>query len=364
MTTDRPTRAEIDLSALHHNYLIARQLSDDTKMMALVKAEAYGHGLIPISRAFVEMGVDYLGVSFLEEGIELREAGVNAPILVMGGLVDEQIERYLDYNLEITVSSVWKATHVDQVAASRRVKAKVQLKFDTGMGRIGQSWQTADQFLSEIARLKHLSVKGIYSHLATADEDLKFARVQLDRFNEIIETARKIGLDPPSIHIANSGGLIQLGEQSHFNMIRPGLMLYGYSPGLTNLKPVMTLKSRVVYVKKPPKGSTIGYGATYLANGDNWIATLPIGYGDGYPRRAGNRAWVMMNGRPCPIVGRVSMDMITIDAGPEAYLGDEAILFGGHGENRVDLWELSKQLDTIPYELMCGLTARVQRVYI
>ncbi len=364
MITERPTRAEVDLTALHHNFEIAKGLSGDSKVMALVKAEAYGHGLIQISRAFVEMGIDYLGVSFLEEGIQLREAGIDAPILVMGGIVDEQIERYLNYNLEITVSSIWKARHVDQVAAKRRKKAKVQLKFDTGMGRIGQSWQTADLLLNEIATLKHIDLRGIYSHFATADDDLEFARVQLDRFNHIINSARKLGIDPPLIHISNSSGLIGLGDEARFTMVRPGLMLYGYGANEEMLNPVMTLKSRVVYVKKPPKGSTIGYGGTYRANGENWIATLPIGYGDGYPRRAGNRAWVMMNGKRCPVVGRVSMDMITVDAGSKVYLGDEVVLFGGAGGNRLNLMELSQTLETIPYELMCQLTARVPRVYI
>lgn len=363
MSFNCPTRAEIDLSALRHNFAVVKQLAGEAKIMALVKAEAYGHGLIPVSRAFAYMGVDYLGVSFLEEGVRLRQAGIKSPILVMGGLVEEQIEHYLDYNLEVTVSSVWKAREVDKVAASRNGTATVQLKFDTGMGRIGQNWQTADQLLTEVAGLSHIHVRGIYSHLATADEDVEFAKMQVDRFKHIIETAGSCGIEPQLIHIENGGGLVQLGDKAHFTMIRPGLMLYGYSTNRA-LKPVMTLKSRVVYVKKPAKGTTIGYGATYRANGDDWIATLPIGYGDGYPRSAGNRGWVMMNGRRCPIVGRVSMDMITVNAGPQAYLGDEAVLFGGSGEDKLDLWELSGQLDTIPYELMCGLTARVPRVYI
>jgi alanine racemase len=367
---DRPTRAEISISALQHNFAIARQLAGKAKLMAVVKAEAYGHGLQRIAREFDDLGADYLGVSFLEEGVQLREAGFDIPILVMGALVDEQIERYLDNNLEITISSVWKAQRVDEVAASHRTRATVQLKIDTGMGRIGQQWHTAKTFLDEVARLSHLNINGICTHLAESDSaDPTYTQLQLDRFNSILELARKIGLEPPLIHAANSGALIQHTEAARFTMVRPGLMLYGYPPradleATSPLKPAMTLRTSVVYVKKPPAGTSVGYGGTWTSPGDRWIATLPIGYGDGYPRRAGNRAWVMLRGRRCPVVGNVSMDQITVDAGHEAWLKDEAILFGGSGSNRLDLWELAKTLETIPYELTTCLTLRVPRVYI
>ena len=338
--------------------------------MALVKAEAYGHGLVRVSQEFAALGADYLGVSFLEEGVALREAGLDTPILVLGGLVDEQIDRYLDFDLEITVSSVWKARQVEAAAAARRMKAVVHLKVDTGMGRIGQQWQTAGLLFGEAVRMPHIEVLGIYTHLAASEaEDLSFARTQLGRFSGVIEAAHKAGLNPPLVHIACSGALFQLPDETRFTMVRPGLMLYGYAPaahleGRFDLRPVMALKSRVVFVKRPPAGTTIGYGATWRSPGDRWIATVPIGYGDGYPRRAGNRGWVILRGRRCPVVGKVSMDQITVDAGPEAYLGDEVLLFGGGDDQELPLWELCRVLDAIPYELLCGLTARVPRVLV
>jgi len=370
MTSERPTRAEISLAALKSNLSLARQLAHPARIMAVVKAEAYGHGLIPVAKEFSHLGVDYLAVSFLEEGVRLREIGIDIPILVMGGLVDEQIGRYLDYNLEITVSSIWKGRQVEQIAVDRHVKAAVHLKIDTGMGRIGQNWQTAELFLQEISRFKHLDVRGLYTHFATADEeDLTFTHTQLQRFNEVIDTAHRIGLNPPYIHAANSGAMMQLIDESRFTMVRPGIMLYGWAPSRYlqdrfPLMPVMTLKSHVVYVKYPPAGTTIGYGASWRSPGGRWIATLPIGYGDGYPRRAGNRAWMKLRGRHCPVIGRISMDQITIDAGYEVYLGDEAVLFGGKGDNYLSLWDFSDVLETIPYEILCGLTSRVPRVYL
>ena len=370
MTELRPTRAEIDLSALRYNFRATKQLAGSVKIMAVVKAEAYGHGLVPASRELAGQGVDYLGVSFLEEGVILREEGIDLPILVMGGLVDEQIDLYLDYNLEPTVSSVWKAKQVDDAALKRRVTAKVQLKIDTGMGRVGTQWRTVEPFLEEILRLKRLDIHGVFTHLATADEeDISFALTQIERFNRVLEKMHQLDIVPPLIHASNSGALLQLKEKASYTMIRPGIMLYGYAPayhlsGSVDLRPVMTLKTRVVYVKRPPAGTTVGYGSTWQSPGDRWIATLPIGYGDGYPRRAVNGGWVMLRGRKCPIVGRVSMDQITVDAGEEAYLGDETVLFGGDGENRLNLWDLCNTLDAIPYEIMCGLTARVPRVYV
>ncbi len=370
MTATRPTRAEIDLQALKHNLSLTRKLAGDAGVMAVVKAEAYGHGLVPISRILAGEGVDYLAVSFLEEGVELRREGIDTPVLVMGGLVDEQIELYLDHNLDITVSSVWKARQVDEIAAKRGINASVHLKIDTGMGRVGQQWHTANILFMEVSHLKHLNIKGLYTHFATADDDdTTLARMQLRRFNDVIETARGFGIDPPFIHAANSSALMRFTDKVRFTMVRPGIMLYGWSASRQlgygfDLRPVMALKTSVVFVKRPPQGSTVGYGATWKSPGDRWIATLPIGYGDGYPRRAGNRAWVWLRGKRCPVVGRVSMDQITVDAGSEVYLGDEAVLFGMSEGKCISIWELCESIDAIPYEITCGLTARVPRVYL
>lgn len=367
----RPTRAEISFSALAHNFQIVRQQIAPAKILAVVKAEGYGHGLIRMAQEFARLGADYLGVSFLEEGVLLRQAGINTPILVMGGLVDEQVEHYLDFDLTMTVSSVWKAKQAFATASRHSKKARIHLKFDTGIGRVGQSWNTAEVLLKEALRLQsHLEIEGIYTHFASAESlDLSFARTQLHRFGAILDQAHKAGLTVPLIHAANSGAIIQLPGETRFDMVRPGLLLYGHAPAehletCLPLKPVMTLKTRVVFVKKPPAGTPIGYGSTWHSPGDCWIATLPIGYGDGYPRRAGNQASVILRGRICQVVGAVSMDQITINAGNECYLDDEVILFGRSGDEELPIWKICNAIDAIPYELLCGLTARVPRIYI
>jgi len=367
---DRPTHAEINLDALRKNYSLIKKLAGSARIMAMVKAEAYGHGLIPISRTLSGLGVDYLGVSFLEEGVALREAGLDTPILVMGGLVDEQIERYLEYDIEITVSSAWKGKQAESAAIKLGKKAKIQIKIDTGMGRVGNQWNTAEPFFQAISKLKHTEITGIYSHFACSDSlDSHYTKLQLERFQEILLVAERYGIRTDLAHIANSGALLQYTKETRYSMVRPGIMLYGWHPTpelehLCELHPVMTLKSAVVYVKYPPAGTPIGYGSTYMSPGNRWIATLPIGYGDGYPRRAGNRGFVLINGKRCPIVGRVSMDMLTVDCGDQAYLGDQAVLFGGSGTDSLSLWELSGLLDTIPYELTTCLTSRVPRIYL
>lgn len=370
MSTLRPTHAEINLGNLQYNYRLLKDRIGSVKIMATVKAEAYGHGLIKIAQVLERVGADYLAVSFLEEGVRLRVAGVNLPILVMGGLVDEQVDQYLDNDLDITVSSIWKAEQVEKIAGLRGTTAKVHIKFDTGMGRIGQNWQTSNKLIDTVAHFHHTEVVGIYTHFATAEEpDLSFSHIQLNRFKKLIKYARESGIDPPLIHAANSGAIMQLGENVSFTLVRPGLMLYGWAPspeleGILPLRPVMTLRSKVVFVKYPPAGTTIGYGASWKSPGGKWIATIPIGYGDGFPLRAGNRSDVLLDGRICPVVGRVSMDQITVDAGQQAYLGDDVVLFGSDGENKLSIWKLCQSIDTIPYEILCGLTQRVPRVYL
>ncbi len=370
MIDSRPTRAKISLTALEHNFRVAKRLAGSARVMAIVKAEAYGHGLVCMAKEFSRLGADYLGVSFLEEGITLREEGITLPILVMGGLVDEQIGRYLDFNLTITVSSVWKAVHVDEVAGKRGVKASIHLKIDTGMGRVGQNWETSNVLLGSLSRLKNLRIEGIYTHFASSDsDDLTFTRTQLERFHNVLQSAHRLGIPFELVHAANSGALVQLGEEARFDMVRPGILLYGYTPAewlaeKVDLKPVMSLLTKAVFVKKPSAGTPIGYNSTWHSPGDRWIATLPIGYGDGFPRRAGNRASVLFGGRRCPIIGNVSMDQITIDAGDEAWLGGEALLWGQNSSGSLSIWELARSIDAIPYELLCGLTGRVPRVYL
>ncbi len=369
----RLTRAEIDLKCLRDNYDgMKARVGQNVGVMGIVKANAYGHGLVQVSRALVNFGADYLGVGFLEEGITLRREGISAPILVLGGVLGSQVREFIRNDLEITVSSIEIAEHIDrEVQSHSRNKARVHLKIDTGMERIGVRAENALQFVERVCRMPHLDVVGIYSHLATADErDKSFAREQLAKFSELLRKLEAAKIDIPYRHIANSGAIIDLPE-SFFTMVRPGLMLYGVYPSKETsesipLRPVLTLKSHVVFIKEVPPGTSISYGRKYTTPARTRIATIPVGYGDGYGRGLTNRGRVLIRGRRYPVVGVVCMDQIMVDLGPEAgvHVGDDVTLIGRDGAESIGAWELADELGTIPYEVLTGVAARVPRVFI
>jgi len=364
----RPTFARISQSALKHNFDCFRKLAGDAKLMAVVKADAYGHGMVNCARLFSELGADYLGVAFVEEGIALRRSGYTEPVLVLGGIVGSQIALYLEYDLEMTASSVFKLEAINQQAWAAQKPARVHLKIDTGLNRIGQNFRTADRLFETAKRCTHVEVIGIYSHLATAEQqDTEFAKLQTQRFREVVDLGRLYGFHDATAHLANSAAVIQLPD-SRFDMIRPGLGLYGLqaSPHLQNLcelQPAMTLCSEIVYLKTVRKGEGISYGLTWTAPRTTWIATIAIGYGDGYPRHLSNKAHVLIGGKRYPVVGSVCMDQVMVDLGDDqANVGDEVVLWGRQGEAEITLTELSEQGGFIPYELPIYLTGRVPRV--
>ena len=369
LDADRPTRAEIRLGALRRNFRRARELAGPgVKLMACVKANAYGHGIVRVGTELVAEGADYLGVAFLEEGELLRRSGIRAPILVLGAVATAQIPRFLAAGLELALPSVEKAKAVSEAAAATGRRARVHLKIDTGRERIGVHWYSARPFLDEVLALPNLEIAGIFSHFATADEDLGFAREQLDRFREVLAYLDSIGKRPPLVHLANSAGLVNLPE-ARFDMVRPGILLYGYEPSplaRVGLEPVMRLMSKVVYFKVVEAGSGVSYGLAWKAPGRTRLATIPIGYGDGYSRALSNRGEALIRGRRCPVVGRVCMDHLMVDLGPggEAYNGDEVLLFGTKDGESVDAEELCRRLGTIPYELTCMVSGRVPRIYV
>jgi alanine racemase len=372
----RPTHAQIDLSALRGNYRALKRQANDRDIMAVVKANAYGHGLIETARALVEEGIAYFGVGFLEEGIELRKAGVRTPILVLGGVVGYQAGLFLEYDLDLTVSSIRLARNVAEEvrragaegkAGSR--KARVHLKVDTGMGRIGVSWANALPFIEAALDLEELEVVGIYSHLATADEaDPRFTREQLERFRQVLRQAEKLKKIIPIRHIANSGAVFQHPD-SFYNMVRLGISLYGCSPSEeveppVELQPVLSLRSEVVFVKRVPAGTPVSYGATWTAPRETTIATVPIGYGDGYPRALSNKAQVLIRGKRLPVVGRICMDQLMVDCGDlRVEVGDPVTLIGQQGGERIRAEEVARWQETIPYEVTTQINARVPRVF-
>lgn len=368
----RQSRAEIELKSLRDNYEgIRKRVGDAVRIMGVVKANAYGHGIVEIARALESFGADYLGVGFLEEGVELRQNGIHVPILVLGGVMGSQIHEFLRHRLEFTIASLQIAQYVNEVASSIGRKAPVHLKIDTGMERIGVRSPGAPAFIEAVCRMKQLEVVGLYSHLATSGtRDRTFVLEQLERFHDVLRKVSSAGIEIPYVHIANSGAILDLPE-SHFTMVRPGLMLYGAYPTRETsesipLQPVMQLKSRIVYLKTVPAATSISYGRQYFTRAATSIATVPIGYGDGYSRRLSGQAEVLINGRRYPVAGTICMDQLMVDLGTGSgcRIGDDVTLLGRDGAEEISAWELADRSGTIPYEIFTAVTARVPRVYV
>lgn len=368
----RPTRAEVDLSALRHNLALARKLAAPAEVLAVVKANAYGHGALQVARALEEEGVSLLGVALVEEGLELRNAGVKAPILVLGGSYEGGWDLMVEYGL---VPTIFRAEHLEALeraaaAAGREVTA--HLKVDTGMGRIGVRLPELGAFLERSRAAKRVRVDGLASHFANADlADASLTREQVSRFQEALAMLRAQGQAPTWRHLSNSAAVLDLPEArdgSLFNLVRPGIMLYGVSPAKwlcgEQLRPVLSWKSGVTHLKTVPPGTPISYGSTWVAPRESRIATLPVGYADGYSRMNSSRAAVLVRGRRAPIVGRVCMDMCMADVTevPGVEVGDEVVLLGVQGSERVSAEELAAISGTIHYEVLCAIGARVPRL--
>lgn len=362
----RPTWAEVDLGALQFNLKRFKKLMPKgTRLLFVVKGDGYGHGAVPVARwAQEKRSADWLGVSSVEEGIALREAGVRLPILVLGSLYPfETFLAGVQYQLTPTVASLAGAQGLSEVA--RRVGARVSchLKLDTGMGRIGMGWPSGLAVARYVSPANGLELEGVYTHLSCAESDPDYTRLQLKRFKAALGDIARAGLRVRYRHAANSAAALSI-PASRLDLVRPGIALYGL--GGKGFAPVMTLKTRVVYLKTVPAGSPIGYGAAYRTRRTARIATLPIGYADGLPRRLSNRGSVLVRGRRCPIVGMISMDMAMIDvtAAPGARVGDEAVLIGPSGSDRLAFGDWASWCDTISYEVVTRLGARVPRVYL
>lgn len=367
--TQRPTRVDVDLDAISHNLrAIAGQVG--VPVMGIVKANAYGHGLVPVARHLVAQGVAQLGVAFVEEGIALRQAGIRGPILVMGGIFGPQVAQFLEHDLEITVSSLDKLRQVEAAAQSAACKAVVHLKVDTGMERIGVHSESAGALIEAAVASPWCTIKGVYSHLACSDDPQSpMTRLQLERFIEACAHFERIGAPMPIRHLANSGGVLHFPE-TWLDMVRPGIILYGVSPGDTarppfELRPALSLVSQVVYFKMVKAGRSVSYGATWTAPHDTRVVTVPIGYGDGYSRGLSSRGEVLIRGQRHPIVGRVCMDQFMVDLGAQgsAWNEDEVVLIGHQGGDAITCQDVADWAGTIPYEILVGLNERIPREY-
>jgi alanine racemase len=364
----RPTRAEVNLSNLTFNFKqIKKLLKPETKIMVCVKSDAYGHGLVPVAKKLQGLNADFLGVATLEEAITLRKAGVSLPVLILGLVQKKDIKPLFKYNLRPTVCSEDFAYALNKEAARQNISFRIHIKVDTGMGRLGLLYKEALGFIKKIYKLKFINIEGVFTHLACADINRAFTLHQIKIFRELVSKLNNEGIHIPFLHTANSMGIIGYKE-SHFNMVRPGLVIYGLYPKESldiKLKPVLSLKTEVIYLKRVPKKSGISYGHTYITKKDTNIAILPIGYGDGYPRSLSNKAPVLIRGKRFKISGRVCMDQVMVDVGDlPVKLGDEVLLIGSQGTAKITTEELARLCNTIPYEIVCGLGSRVPRIYL
>lgn len=366
----RPTAVHVSRTALQHNLRHLRSIvGSSRKVMAIVKANAYGHGLIDAAKEFLRAGADALGVAFLEEGIALRRAGIRAPILVLGGIIGNQVRHFLEHDLDVTVASPFKLRQVEEAAKQRGIPARIHLAFDTGMQRLGVQWDNSGELLRLAGASDWAQTVGIFSHFATAEDGNRdFAEEQMRRFGCVLEAARRAGLSDFDAHLANTAGILQLGERSFHDMVRPGLGLYGVGPAgpEPSLQAAMRLETRIVYFKVVRAGRTVSYDRTWAPAEDTRLVTLPIGYGDGYSRALSNRAEVLVRGQRCPVVGRVTMDATMVDLGPDGtgYNGDEVVLLGPQGDEEITTHEFARWQQTIPYEVLTGINTRVPRIYV
>ena len=365
----RPTHLEINLAHLKNNFTKIKQHVAPAKVMPILKANAYGHGLVRIAQFFQELNADYLGVAVLEEGILLREMGIRIPILVLGGILGNQIPIFLKHKLTITASSIEKLNQIDRFANQLKSKATVHLKIDTGMERLGVHYYNTEKFFETALNCKNINVEGVFSHLANSESnDLSYTRLQLERFEEALNFFEKHSLKPPVRHISNSGAILQMPE-ANFDMVRPGLMLYGVYPSKdvehsVEVTPSLTWKSRVVYFKVIKPGHPVGYASTWQTDHNIRAVTVPVGYGDGYFRSMSHKAEVIIHGKRYPVIGNISMDQIVVNIeNDSAYNGDEVILIGNDGKNLITCEELADWANTIPYEILTNINTRVPRIY-
>ena len=377
--------AEVDLEAITHNVRELRRITDPgADLMAVVKANAYGHGAVEVTRKALENGADSLGVARIQEGIELRKAGVKEPVLIFGYTPPALAHKLIGFELTQTVWSYTTAQALSDIAVSSNKQIKVHLKVDTGMGRLGllpdcRRPPATEQNLKgnaireaeSISSLAGLKLEGVYTHFATADSsDKTYAGKQFEIFVDFLNELSRAGMNPPLCHAANSAAIIDMPE-THLNMVRAGISIYGLYPSdevnkrRIVLKPAMTLKSKIVHLKKVPPDFKVSYGSTYKTPKPTTIASIPVGYADGFNRLLSSRGHMLVRGRRAPIVGRVCMDQTMLDVGhiPDVKLEDEVVIFGKQKDESITADEIASTLNTINYEIVSALTARVPIIY-
>ncbi len=368
----RSTRAVIDLGAIEHNVAEVRRLvGERVEILAVVKADGYGHGAVMTARACERAGAALLGVALVREGVELRRAGIDLPILVQCCAEKSEIGPIIEYGLMPTIASLDFARELSREASNVGAAVLVHADVDTGMGRIGFGLETAAARIGEVAKLPGLELDGVYTHFSTSEiEDDPWTLQQLEKFEALITELSDMGISPPRLHAANSGATINYST-AHLTLARPGLMLYGVYPdrGLekkADLKPALRLETSIVFLKDVPAGTPLGYGRGFVAPADMRVGTANVGYADGYAWRLSGKASALVRAKRVPVLGRVSMDQLLFDVSsvPDVEIGDTITLIGQDGAERISAEDVAEWAGTIPYEVLCGISKRVPRVYV
>lgn len=365
----RPTWAEIDLRAIEYNYKKVRSLvGKSVKIMVVVKANAYGHGTVEVAKVLESLGVDYLGVATTDEAMRLRDHGIKTPVLILGLVLPGELKAIIENDITLTLCSYDMLDEIKKIVKNGH-RAKVHIKIDTGMGRIGIWHEEALNFIKNAAHEKNIMVEGIYTHFSTAGRDSFFTNYQIESFEKLVAQLEKFDVNIPIKHAANSIATVDF-KKSYLNLVRPGLIIYGMYPKynfpkLIKLKPAMSFKTKVVFIKDTPPGRSISYGRTHVTQKYTRIATLPVGYADGYALGLSNKAEVLIKGRRAPVIGRITMDQTMIDIGhiKGVKIGDEVVLIGKQGRNEIRTEKLARLAGTIAYEFVCSISNRVPRVY-
>lgn len=369
----KSTFADVDLSAIEANLRQVRSRVGDRLVLAAVKADAYGHGAVAVSRHLeATKSADWLGVATVGEGVELRDAGVTLPILKLSGCFADEVDTALARDITLTVVDAETIDMVQAAALRAGKRATVHLKIDTGMGRIGEPSENAAQLAQRIDASYMLDLEGLFSHLAVADVPShdSFTHEQTQRFREAVIAVTATRGRPPIVHLANSAG-VMAHPDTWCDLVRPGIMIYGSPPSTeipvtVELRPALAWKTRVAFVKTVVPGQTVSYGRTWAAVRETRVATIPVGYGDGFNRRLSNLGRVLIGGQSFPVVGRVCMDQFLVDLGPASDIarGDEVVLIGASGEESISATEMAETLGTISYEITCAISRRVSRRYV
>lgn len=364
---------EIDHSALRHNICqIQSRLAPQTKIIAVVKADAYGHGAIEVARTLIAAGVEWLAVATVPEGIELRSAGIVAPILILGPIdTDIQVHAIERWDLQPTICTSSQAERISKALAhiDPTKTLPVHLKLDTGMSRLGADWQQAVAVYREVSALPYLEIASLYSHLATADDlDPTVMEIQVDRFEQSLSAIRAAGSTLPMLHLANSAGIL-VGDRLHYQLVRPGLILYGLYPAphlasKIDLRPVLSVRARITQVREIAAGTGVSYGYRFIADRDLTIAVVEIGYADGIPRRLSNRMQAIVRGQLVPQIGTITMDRIMLDVSqiPDLQVGEIVTILGTDGQHTIGADDWATELGTISWEILCGFKQRLPRI--